>query len=326
MTTTKCSIATFAVILLTGVCVCNAAGPQATTQPASKQLPRQTIRNFAGGISSLYRGLASSGLTYTIPAELPDSVLLQTKGLTITQKDLDAHIAQTNGDMRKQAARNAFFLFEQFATRKLLLAETVATTPTTAPATTKKQTVLISKYLTAKIGKIEVSDAEARGFYDANASMMGGATFEQVSGQIKKYVSRQKQQDAIAKYVAGLGHRQEIKINATWLKAQATLAFDNPVDKARRSGKPSLVDFGAKGCRSCDMLKPILDDMKKKYEGKANILFVSVKIEKILAARYGVKTIPVQIFFDKHGNEISRHSGYWPQNKLEKSLAEAGAK
>ena len=48
-------------------------------------------------------------------------------------------------------------------------------------------------------------------------------------------------------------------MSASWAREQAVLAKDNPVDKARASGKPSLVDFGAKGCIPCDMLAPILE-------------------------------------------------------------------
>ena len=96
--------------------------------------------------------------------------------------------------------------------------------------------------------------------------------------------------------------------------------MDNPVDKVRNSGKPSLVDFGSKGCRPCDMLAPILKTLEKKYEGKANVIFISVREEQILASRYGIRSIPVQIFFDKNGKEVFRHTGFWPQAELEKKL------
>ena len=101
---------------------------------------------------------------------------------------------------------------------------------------------------------------------------------------------------------------------------------DNPVDKARASGKPSMVDFGRDGCRPCDMMAPILETLKKDYEGKAEILFVHVGEEQILAARYDVRSIPVQVFFDKDGKEVFRHTGFFPQDEIEKKLAKMGVK
>jgi len=98
------------------------------------------------------------------------------------------------------------------------------------------------------------------------------------------------------------------------------------VGKARSSGKPSLVDFGSKGCGPCDMMAPILATLSKKYDGKANVLFVHVGEEQILASRYGIQSIPVQVFFDKDGREVFRHVGFFPQEEIEKKLAEMGVK
>jgi thioredoxin 1 len=98
------------------------------------------------------------------------------------------------------------------------------------------------------------------------------------------------------------------------------------VDKARASGKPSLVDFGSTGCRPCDMLAPILEALKEKYAGKLNVLFIHIGQEQILASRYGIQTIPAQVFFDKNGKEVFRHIGFFPQDEIEKKLAELGFK
>lgn len=111
---------------------------------------------------------------------------------------------------------------------------------------------------------------------------------------------------------------------ASWVKEQAVLAQDNQVDKVRVSKKPSLVDFGADGCQPCDMMTPVLASLRDKYAGKLNVLFVHVQTEQILAARYGIQSIPVQIFFDKNGKEVFRHTGFFPQNEIENKLSEMG--
>jgi thioredoxin 1 len=72
------------------------------------------------------------------------------------------------------------------------------------------------------------------------------------------------------------------------------------------------------------MLAPILETLKGKYAGKLNVVFVHVGQEQILAARYGIVSIPTQFFYDKDGKEVFRHVGFIPQQDIEKKLAEMG--
>lgn len=118
----------------------------------------------------------------------------------------------------------------------------------------------------------------------------------------------------------------EIEFSAPWLKKNALLARDNPVDKAWSSVRLSIIDFGSVSCIPCDMMAPIPDKLKEKYEGKVNVLFVHVQAKPILTGRYGVQTIPVQIFFDKSGKKVFRHTGFFPQDEIEKRFSKMGAK
>jgi thioredoxin 1 len=74
------------------------------------------------------------------------------------------------------------------------------------------------------------------------------------------------------------------------------------------------------------MMSPILETLRKKCEGKANVVFVHVREEQILAARYGIQSIPVQVFFDRSGKEMFRHVGFFPQEEMERKLAEMGVR
>ncbi|OHB73069.1 MAG: hypothetical protein A2Z25_06720 [Planctomycetes bacterium RBG_16_55_9] len=123
-----------------------------------------------------------------------------------------------------------------------------------------------------------------------------------------------------------MGKRRQIEVSASWLKTQAALAQDNPVDRARASGRASLIDFGSTGCVPCDMMAPILEVLREKYQGKVDVLFIHVGEEPILASRYGVQAIPAQIFFDKNGKEIFRHVGFFPQEQIETQLSQMGVK
>jgi len=285
------------------------ASAPATTQPAS--------------VNDTYPGLASSGLTYARLADLPKGTVLKAGDLAITEKQLADEIAKAPKEVQDQLKKNGFFFLEQMATKALVLKEAKADAGKVVDAGDR---AIIKSYLGKLAEKAKVSDAEIAEFYKNNKDSVGGAELDKVKPQIAEYLMQQKQQELVAQHVKALGQRATIEVSAAWTKEQAALAKDNPVDKARASGKPSLIDFGSKGCRPCDMLAPILETLKKKYDGKANVLFVSVVQERILAARYGIDSIPVQVFFDKDGKEVFRHVGFFPQEDLEKQMATLGVK
>ena len=277
-------------------------------------------------VSEVYPGLASSSLTYARLADLPAGVVLKSEEVTVSQKDVADQFSQAPQEMRAQLEKNGFFLLENLATRRLLvtLAKGETSEPNALPSSDEK--VLIQKYLQGLAAGVQVSEAEVAKFYEENKDACGGATLDQVKDQLKQLVLQQKQQDLVEEHIRTLGQRMPIEVSAAWTKEQSMLAKDNPVDQARSSGKPSLIDFGSTGCRPCDMLAPILEILKTKYAGKVNVLFVHVGQEQILAARCGISSIPMQFFYDKDGKEVFRHVGFWPQDQIEKKLTEMGVK
>jgi thioredoxin 1 len=295
---------------------------QAEDKPATASAPAAASQPAA--INDAYPGLASSGLTFARLADLPKGTFLKAGDVSIGEKEVADELVKAPKEVQDQLQKNAFFLLEQMATKALLLKEAKADAGTTASTTDNR--ALIQAYLSKVAEKVQVSDDEIADFYKTNKDAVGGAELNKVKPQIVAYLRQQKQKELVARHIRALGQRTTIEVSAAWAREQAVLAKDNPVDKARASGKPSLVDFGSKGCKPCDMLAPILETLKKKYDGQANVLFVFVVQDQILAARYGVDAIPVQVFFDKDGKEVSRHVGFFPQEDIEKQMAEMGVK
>ena len=270
--------------------------------------------------------LATGALACARLAELPAGTILRSGEIKITQKDLDAEIGKAPEAVRPQLKRNLFFVLESKATRVFLNYEAADWAKQNKTASGSGQDDLVKAYVASLTGNLSVSDGESKAFFDKNKDMVGGATFDQVKDQLKDYLLSQKQQDAVNAHIAATGERYQIDVNKSWTAKQNSAAMDNPIDKARISGKPTMVDLGADGCRPCDMMAPILESLKKDYAGKANVLFVHVRKEQILAARYGVQSIPVQVFFDKDGKEVFRHVGFFPKDQITAKLAELGAK
>ena len=277
-------------------------------------------------VANAYPGLASGALTSAKLSILPSGVLLRSGDLEIMQKDVDSDIAKSPAEVRSHLKNNAFFMLESRATGDLLAAEAKAWATQKGREVGGDRNELLKAYFEDLTAKLAVSDDEARAFYDANKDMMSGATFDQVKGELKDYLLNEKRQQAVDAHVATIADRTLVEVNKAWVARQYALAMNNIVDKARKSGKPTMVDFGADGCRPCDMMTPILSSVKKDYAGKANVIFVHVRKEPILGARYGIQVIPVQVFFDKSGSEVFRHEGFFPKDQIVAKLAEMGVK
>ena len=282
-------------------------------------------QSIAQLVKDSYPTLTTGALASARLAELPTGTILRSGQIKITQKDLDTEIGKAPQALRPQLKRNLFFVLENKATQMLLGYEAADWAKQNKTAG-DGQDDLVKSYLSSLTTGLSVSDEELKSFFDKNKDMIGDATFDQVKDQLKDYLLNQKRQDAVSAHIAATGERYEIDVNKTWVAKQYSAAMDNPLDKARKSGKPTMVDLGADGCRPCDMMTPILESLKTDYAGKANVLFVHVRKEQILAARYGVQSIPVQVFFDKDGKEVFRHVGFFPKDQITAKLAEMGVK
>ena len=272
-----------------------------------------------------YLGLSSGPLRQAKLVDLPAGTLLRAGSVVVTEEQVRDQIARADEQIRPQLDRNRFYLLEQLGVRALLLGEAQAwaeTQPVSAGEETPASPV--EAYLRSVAAKVGVSDEEVRVFFEENETMFGGATFEQVAQMLGPYVLSEKQDEAVAAHVNALSKRHPVELAAQWVAAQARASLDNPVAKARRSGKPTVVDFGAEGCGPCDMMAPILEELRQEYSDRSNVLFVPVREQQILAARYNIRSIPVQIFFDKDGKEVFQHVGFFSKEQLVAKLAELG--
>ena len=89
-------------------------------------------------------------------------------------------------------------------------------------------------------------------------------------------------------------------------------------------GMVTMVDLGADSCIPCKMMAPIIEKVEKTYRGKAAIVFIDVWKDKEPAKRFGIRAIPTQIFFDKEGKEIYRHTGFMGEADIVSQLKKMG--
>ena len=89
-------------------------------------------------------------------------------------------------------------------------------------------------------------------------------------------------------------------------------------------GMVTMLELGADYCMPCRMMKPIVAEAKKEYEGRAAFIFLDVQENSLLAPAYGIRAIPTQIFYDKQGKEAWRHEGYLSRENIDLVLSKLG--
>ncbi|MBM4019449.1 MAG: thioredoxin family protein [Planctomycetes bacterium] len=89
-------------------------------------------------------------------------------------------------------------------------------------------------------------------------------------------------------------------------------------------GLPRLVDVGSTKCIPCQMMAPILEELKQEYAGRLRVDFIDVMENPDAWQQYGVSLIPTQIFLDASGKELFRHEGFFGKDDILAKWKELG--
>lgn len=90
------------------------------------------------------------------------------------------------------------------------------------------------------------------------------------------------------------------------------------------TGRVTMIDLGATECIPCKMMAPIIEELKKEYAGRADILFIDVWKNPDQAKKYGIRAIPTQIFLDAEGREVHRNVGFMDKKRIVDVLTRLG--
>jgi thioredoxin 1 len=88
-----------------------------------------------------------------------------------------------------------------------------------------------------------------------------------------------------------------------------------------QSDKPVLVDFFATWCGPCQMLAPILKDVKTNLGERVSIIKIDVDKNQAVAAQYQVRGVPTMILF-QNGKQLWRQSGVISKEEIIKIIVE----
>jgi thioredoxin 1 len=130
--------------------------------------------------------------------------------------------------------------------------------------------------------------------------------------------------------------KQFFRVRVVFLFFLGTALFLSPMDAT--SAEPgtapevpvkdmvTMVDFGAPFCTPCKAMAPFLEKLEKDYKGRAAIVILDVGKAPELCERFGITEIPTQIFYNKHGKEVHRHTGFMREEAIVKQLKKMGVK
>ncbi|MDD5131249.1 MAG: thioredoxin family protein [bacterium] len=92
--------------------------------------------------------------------------------------------------------------------------------------------------------------------------------------------------------------------------------------------KVTFIELGSVKCVPCKMMQPIMEDIKKEYQGQVEVVFYDVwtAAGRPYGEKYQIRAIPTQVFLDKDGKEYFRHMGFFPKEELVKILKQQGVK
>ena len=95
----------------------------------------------------------------------------------------------------------------------------------------------------------------------------------------------------------------------------------NSFNQIIKSEKPVLVDFFATWCGPCQMLSPILKQVKDSLGDRVSIIKIDVDKNQLIASQYQVRGVPTMILF-QNGKQLWRQSGVVSKEDLIKTIVE----
>jgi len=96
--------------------------------------------------------------------------------------------------------------------------------------------------------------------------------------------------------------------------------------KSDTGAEITFVELGSERCIPCKMMQAVMDRIEKEYAGSVKVIFYDVWTDEgsPFGEKYGIRTIPTQIFLDKEGKEIFRHTGFFSFKDIAQVLEKHG--
>jgi thiol-disulfide isomerase/thioredoxin len=108
----------------------------------------------------------------------------------------------------------------------------------------------------------------------------------------------------------------------------STIAEESvPLEIALTNGKPTLMEFYANWCTTCQAMAPDLEALKQQYHDRVNFVMLNVDNSKWLPEilSYRVDGIPHFVFLDQAGQPVAQTIGEQPRSVMTANLVALAA-
>lgn len=97
--------------------------------------------------------------------------------------------------------------------------------------------------------------------------------------------------------------------------------MNSSFDQLIHSDKPVLIDFFATWCGPCQMLGPVLKEVKDQLGDSVSIIKIDLDKNQELAAMQQVRGVPTMMLF-QNGKQLWRQSGLVSKEEIIKNILE----
>lgn len=97
--------------------------------------------------------------------------------------------------------------------------------------------------------------------------------------------------------------------------------MNDKFDAIINSEKPVLIDFFATWCGPCQMLGPILKEVKDNLGDRVSIIKIDIDKNQAAANHYRVRGVPTMMLF-QNGKQLWRQSGVLSKAEIIKTILE----
>ncbi|WP_071516739.1 thioredoxin family protein [Geitlerinema sp. PCC 9228] len=96
-----------------------------------------------------------------------------------------------------------------------------------------------------------------------------------------------------------------------------------PLETATTNGKPTLMEFYANWCSTCQSMAPEMAQLREEYGDDINFVMLNVDNNKWMPemTEYQVDGIPHFVYLDGSGNDVAEAIGEVPRQVMEANLA-----
>jgi thioredoxin 1 len=95
------------------------------------------------------------------------------------------------------------------------------------------------------------------------------------------------------------GIRSNTEARATQMGTATFIQDETEFDALLATGAVVVVDCTATWCGPCKLVAPLIDKLADDYEDRAKIFKLDIDVNKPIAKRFGLRSIPAVMFFNK---------------------------